>query len=36
MNSTTESDGYVCAACSTSFGSEAALERHVLDVGIVD
>ena len=36
MNDTTESDEHVCEACDTTFDSEAALERHVHDVGIVD
>ena len=36
MNSTTESDSYVCEACERTFESEATLERHVYDIGLVD
>jgi len=32
-----ETDGeYVCTACEKAFESEAALQRHVRDVGLVD
>lgn len=33
---TTDEETYTCEACGESFESEAALERHINDVGIVD
>ena len=36
MDSTTASETYVCKACEKCFESEATLERHVYDVGLVD
>jgi hypothetical protein len=33
---TDEPDQYVCEVCGESFASEAELERHVHDVGLVD
>lgn len=34
--SESETDTYVCDACGRQFESEAALERHVKEVGLVD
>ena len=31
-----EADGHTCEACGKSFESEAALEEHVHDIGLVD
>lgn len=36
MTDTNETDRHTCTVCGESFGSEAELERHVHDVGIVD
>ena len=36
MDRTLEEDAVVCEACGETFESEAALERHVHDVGLVD
>ena len=37
MNERTETDDeHVCAACGKAFESEAELERHVHDIGLVD
>jgi hypothetical protein len=32
----TDDAAWVCEACGDSFESEAALERHVHEVGLVD
>ena len=36
MNRRTEPTEHICEACGNSFETEAALERHVYDVGLVD
>ena len=33
---TAEDEEYECGVCGETFESEAALERHVHDVGLVD
>lgn len=35
MNSQTEEEDHACTACGKSFESEAELERHVRDIGLV-
>jgi len=32
----TEASEYVCEACEKAFETEAELERHIRDVGLVD